>query len=906
MDGFSSFLTADFSSHQQAGGAIVGGRIFQDEDGNGSPDRSNAAQSGWTVLLDLDRDGVQDAGEPTSVTDTQGWVVFLNAPGGIHHLRLLPRTGYEIAPPSTNPFVIDVPVGQAAYDAGFGYRVVTPPEISVSLNGQPFADGATADFGTADFGASPAPTLTFTITNTGGQTLTLQPAVTIPGVTIVDQVTSSLAPGASDTFVIRLDTNVAGRRSGTITFANDDANENPYDIVIAGAVRGASIGGTVFDDTDADGVRDPGESGIGNETVDLRDLAGNLVERKNAAADGSYLFDMLPAGSYVVATGGLKHRTTPFSLDPVAVAATQVVTGRDIGHAAVTGPGVAGWVYRDADADGAYEPGEQPLAGWRVFLDADADGAFDAGEEFSLTNGAGHYVIDEQYFNPNRRVVVEPQAGFRFTSPADGTRTVQIGNGVVNGQNFGVEPVPVTPVTLRAAADAYVRDGSSATQNFGTATELHLKKGTGAGLTREFYLKFDLSGVSGAVGSAVLRLNGVIHHATQTARVAVYPVSNTTWAEDAINWNTRPTAGATALATQTVATATAKWYEWDVSGYLASEKAAGRNTVTLLVRSLDVTDPYMIFSSDEAASNGPALVVTPAAAVPTLPAWLAAGSAATWDAGDQGAHRHRRRDDRRRPRRRRAGHHRQRPRRRRDVQPVLRPCRTHRRPHPHRRGHRDAGVRHSAGRRPRPCRSTRPPRRPCGAAARRATPSQGRTSVLTATAAARAHRGQQPRARRQRQHVHDRRRQQTGPGRQQPDPQLLRRSPAAGVEGMVKAGFNGGDWLGKRITSSTANANRSFALGRVGQLPARDPVHQHSPVCRRGGGHHGSPGEVHAPCGFGPRRGDHDQRRDDLQQQLQRGRRRRWGIGDVDFDGLFTTNDATIFNSYYDESLGAV
>ena len=32
----------------------------------------------------------------------------------------------------------------------------------------------------------------------------------------------------------------------------------------------------------------------------------------------------------------------------------------------------------------------------------------------------------------------------------------------------------------------------------------------------------------------------------------------------------------------------------------------------------------------------------------------------------------------------------------------------------------------------------------------------------------------------------------------------------------------------------------------------------------------------------------------------------RWGIGDVDFDGLFTTNDATLFNSYYDESLGAI
>ena len=30
---------------------------------------------------------------------------------------------------------------------------------------------------------------------------------------------------------------------------------------------------------------------------------------------------------------------------------------------------------------------------------------------------------------------------------------------------------------------------------------------------------------------------------------------------------------------------------------------------------------------------------------------------------------------------------------------------------------------------------------------------------------------------------------------------------------MVRAGYNGGNWLGNGITSSTANANRNFALG---------------------------------------------------------------------------------------------
>jgi hypothetical protein len=32
----------------------------------------------------------------------------------------------------------------------------------------------------------------------------------------------------------------------------------------------------------------------------------------------------------------------------------------------------------------------------------------------------------------------------------------------------------------------------------------------------------------------------------------------------------------------------------------------------------------------------------------------------------------------------------------------------------------------------------------------------------------------------------------------------------------------------------------------------------------------------------------------------------RWGIGDVDYDGIFTSNDASIFNSFYNESLPLV
>ena len=41
---------------------------------------------------------------------------------------------------------------------------------------------------------------------------------------------------------------------------------------------------------------------------------------------------------------------------------------------------------------------------------------------------------------------------------------------------------------------------------------------------------------------------------------------------------------------------------------------------------------------------------------------------------------------------------------------------------------------------------------------------------------------------------------------------------------MVRGGFNGGDWLGNGITSSTANANRNFALAVADNAQARHPL----------------------------------------------------------------------------------
>lgn len=79
--------------------------------------------------------------------------------------------------------------------------------------------------------------------------------------------------------------------------------------------------------------------------------------------------------------------------------------------------------------------------------------------------------------------------------------------------------------------------------------------------------------------------------------------------------NNKPPSGATALATVTIVnnSTAARWYELDVTAYLQAEKAAGRNTVTLVLKNLANSSPYVTFSSKEATTvtNRPHVLVVP-------------------------------------------------------------------------------------------------------------------------------------------------------------------------------------------------------------------------------------------------------------------------------------------------------
>ena len=147
-------------------------------------------------------------------------------------------------------------------------------------------------------------------------------------------------------------------------------------------------------------------------------------------------------------------------------------------------------------------------------------------------------------------------------------------------------------------ADAYVA-ADLPTTNFGTATQV-IVDGSPA---RELLLRFDLSSLSGPVQSAKLRVHAAnVSNAGSPDGGAVSLVNSTTWAENTVTYNTRPTAWGAVVAAYGAVTQNA-WAEVDVTSAVTTGAP-----LTLGLRSANSDGAY--YDSRETGPNAPQLVVT--------------------------------------------------------------------------------------------------------------------------------------------------------------------------------------------------------------------------------------------------------------------------------------------------------
>jgi endo-1,4-beta-D-glucanase Y len=172
-------------------------------------------------------------------------------------------------------------------------------------------------------------------------------------------------------------------------------------------------------------------------------------------------------------------------------------------------------------------------------------------------------------------------------------------------------------VVLAAGKDAYVRNGSYADDTYGVSDPAVLATKTNAATTtgydRYTYIGFDLSSVTDSIGAVTLKLYGKLDDSrVSNVPVSLYGVSNTSWTEAALSWNNKPALGSL-ISTATVTDSIGRYYSWDLTAYAKSEKAAGRNAISLALVNGTITETRISFNSKEAGSNAPQLVVSKSA-----------------------------------------------------------------------------------------------------------------------------------------------------------------------------------------------------------------------------------------------------------------------------------------------------
>ncbi|PYV40181.1 MAG: hypothetical protein DMG06_20985, partial [Acidobacteria bacterium] len=189
--------------------------------------------------------------------------------------------------------------------------------------------------------------------------------------------------------------------------------------------------------------------------------------------------------------------------------------------------------------------------------------------------------------------VARDAAGNKRTSS---TITLTVSNGT-GGQLSRFNPV----------ADAYVRGGTYASQNFGTAFVLEEKNSDLDSYDRRTFLLFDLSSFSSAsVSSAILKLY-VTSLMDGTAPIAVFAVTSDSWTETGITWNNQPAFGSQVVSTSL---STTGWASFDVTSFVNSQLASDKKVSLML---WDATQAMKLVRSNsrENSANKPVLEVTP-------------------------------------------------------------------------------------------------------------------------------------------------------------------------------------------------------------------------------------------------------------------------------------------------------
>jgi len=304
----------------------ISGTVFNDANGNSVLDNSETGIANITVYNDVNNNGKMDAGELSTSTDASGNYVLSGLPAGNYKIRQILPTGWKQTTPSNNyGWTLTLAANQALSGKNIGEEQIAsppPPPTGGSIAGMVFND--LNGSGTLNSGESGLSGITvYNDANNNGKLDTGE----VTTITDADgnYMLSSLAAGS---YKIReivpsgwKQTTPTNNYGWTITLvANQSLTGKNFGEQVSSAPPpppGASISGTVFNDTNGDQKQDDGEIGFSGWTVYIDtnndgDLDNGEVSTLTNA-EGGYTFSNLAAGNYIVRVihPGRWSQTTP-------------------------------------------------------------------------------------------------------------------------------------------------------------------------------------------------------------------------------------------------------------------------------------------------------------------------------------------------------------------------------------------------------------------------------------------------------------------------------------------------------------------------------------------------------------------------------------------------------------------
>ncbi|MEA2707662.1 MAG: hypothetical protein QOF78_263 [Phycisphaerales bacterium] len=412
--------------------ASVAGKIFNDVDADGFRDAAEAGLANWKVFIDADKDGVLDPGEKTATSDAAGNYKFADLAPGSYRVRVVQQATWRRTKPTAAWYDYNLVAGQDVTVADFGQSQ------SVQITGNLFED-KDGD-GIKDAGEGPlSEWWLYLDANKNGKFDTGERRA------MTDAAGNyKFNPLPAGSYRVREDILTSGWRISTPSSGYHDVT-----LAAGGSASGKNFGntknvlisGTLWNDLDADAVKDAGEGGLAGWKVFIDANKNGLLDtgEKTATTDasGNYKFTALRAGSYrireVLQAGWRK--TTAASWYDLTLPSGGSATGKNFGNTQKIL--ISGNVFNDLNGDHLKSAGEGGLAGWRIFVDKDNDGVYDIGESNVLSDASGNWSFKQLLAGTYKLRIVQ-QTGWTRTTPTSGYHSVTLASGAsATGKLFG-------------------------------------------------------------------------------------------------------------------------------------------------------------------------------------------------------------------------------------------------------------------------------------------------------------------------------------------------------------------------------------------------------------------------------------------------------------------------------------